>query len=165
MGKFVVRGIFAVAILSLFLFPVFSSAEIYQWKDSSGNVFFTDSPPAGVQAEEKRYREDRIERHETKEPASRRKSAPAAALRDYGDVQVIMYMTTWCPYCIKAREYINSLGVRLTEYDIDKDKNRNAEMSQKSGRKGVPVIDVEGIIIRGYSPDGIKQAVEKRRKT
>ncbi|HSW62895.1 MAG TPA: hypothetical protein VLH56_06270 [Dissulfurispiraceae bacterium] len=49
-----------------------------------------------------------------------------------------MYMTDWCPYCMKARESM-----------------------QKSGRRGVPDIDVEGI---GYSPERIKSAVEMKRQ-
>jgi hypothetical protein len=32
------------------------------------------------------------------------------------------------------------------------------------GSSGVPLIDVEGIIIRGYDPDEIKSAVETRKK-
>ena len=75
-----------------------------------------------------------------------------------------MYMTAWCPYCQKAREYIKSLNVRLIEYNIEKDASRKEEMLRKSGGSaGVPLIDVEGIIIKGYGPDSIKAAVEKRR--
>jgi hypothetical protein len=36
-------------------------------------------------------------------------------------------------------------------------------MMQKSGSKGVPVIDVEGIIIRGFSPGAISSAITKKR--
>jgi hypothetical protein len=36
-------------------------------------------------------------------------------------------------------------------------------MMQKSGSRGVPVIDVEGIIIRGFSPDAISSAINKKR--
>jgi hypothetical protein len=36
-------------------------------------------------------------------------------------------------------------------------------MRSKGGR-GVPFIDVEGIYIPGYNPDGIEKAVERRRK-
>jgi hypothetical protein len=36
-------------------------------------------------------------------------------------------------------------------------------MLSKSGRKGVPFIDIEGIYIRGFSASGIKRAVEQRR--
>lgn len=162
------RGMFVVSIIIsalLFLLVLYApaSAEIYQWKDSSGNVMYGDSPPAGVKTEQKKYREDRVVRHEYKEKAVGKKDGPA--LREYGDIEVVMYMTSWCPYCEKARKYINSLGVRLTEYDIDKDKRKNDEMLGKSGQRGVPVIDVEGIVIKGFTPDGIKQAVESKRKT
>jgi glutaredoxin len=87
----------------------------------------------------------------------------ADAARSYSDITVIMYMTDWCPYCTKAREYIKSLGVRLVEYNVERDKDKALESRQKAGRKGVPVIDVEGIIIPGYSPQAIKAAVEERR--
>ncbi len=36
-------------------------------------------------------------------------------------------------------------------------------MKEKSGSKGVPFIDIEGIYLRGYSEEKIRQAVEKRR--
>ena len=82
--------------------------------------------------------------------------------RPYADIKVVMYKTEWCPYCKKARDYINSLGVALAEYDIEKDASKAAEMHSKGGN-GVPLIDVEGIIIRGYSARAIKAAVEKKR--
>ncbi len=73
-------------------------------------------------------------------------------------------MSPTCPYCRKAREYIHSLNVNLTEYNVEKDRSKREEMLIKSGgSKGVPVIDVEGIIIKGYGPEAIKAAVEKRR--
>lgn len=88
----------------------------------------------------------------------------ADAARSSSDITVIMYMTDWCPYCVKARQYINSLGVRLVEYNVERDPEKARERTMKSGgRKGVPVIDVEGIIIPGYSPEAIKAAVEQRR--
>ena len=37
-------------------------------------------------------------------------------------------------------------------------------MLQKSGgSRGVPLIDIEGIIIRGYSQNAMQEAIEKRR--
>jgi glutaredoxin len=54
----------------------------------------------------------------------------------------------------------------LVEYDVEKDPSKGKEMLSKSGgSKGVPLIDVEGIIIRGYSQSAIKDAVEKRRSS
>ncbi|MBI1810548.1 MAG: DUF4124 domain-containing protein [Nitrospirae bacterium] len=151
-----------IVFLTIFVSP--ASSEIYKWKDKDGNVFYSDSPPPGVDVQKKKFREDKIERQEIKEGIHKSESITLKGNRPISDVKVIMYMTSWCPYCRKAREYINSLGVKLTEYDIDRDKSKNSEMLSKSGgAKGVPLIDVEGLIIKGYVPDAIKTAVEKRR--
>ena len=73
-----------------------------------------------------------------------------------------MYMTDWCGYCKKAREYIRSLGADLVEYNIDKDKSKRDEMRQKTGGgSGVPVIDIEGTIIRGYNQGAIKASLDR----
>ena len=86
-------------------------------------------------------------------------------LKKNSDIRVVMYMTEWCPYCRKAGKYIRSLGVNLIEYDIEKNKSREKEMKALNGGSGmVPLIYVEGIIIRGYVPEEIKAAVEKRKK-
>jgi glutaredoxin len=56
------------------------------------------------------------------------------------------------------------MGVSLTEHDIEKNPQKREEMMAKSGSRGVPVIDVEGIIIRGYSPGAMKDAIERKRR-
>lgn len=79
-------------------------------------------------------------------------------------VHVTMYMTSWCPYCKKARAYLHDLGVELTEYDVDKDAAKKDEMKRLSGGStAVPVINIEGTVIRGYSPGAIRDAVEDRK--
>jgi len=87
-----------------------------------------------------------------------------AQIKSYGDIDVIMYSTNWCPQCKKAREYLDTLGVSLVVYDVDADNEKKAEMLGKSGgSSGVPLIDVEGIIIRGNNQVAIKKAIEKKR--
>jgi glutaredoxin len=53
--------------------------------------------------------------------------------------------------------------VNLIQHDIEKDKSKRDEMIEKSGRTGIPFIDIEGIYIYGANLQGIKKAVEKRR--
>jgi mycoredoxin len=85
--------------------------------------------------------------------------------KSYGAIDVILYQTSWCPYCTKARELLQDMGVSLVIHDIEKDESKRAEMMVKSGgSRGVPLIDVEGIVIRGYSPEEIKSAIEKQRR-
>jgi len=94
---------------------------------------FSDSPPAGGRAERQTVTEQRIERPPVKEAASQPHGNASVKIRPYKDIRVIMYMTSWCPYCKKAKDYINSLGVNLIEYDIEQDSSKNEEMLRKSG--------------------------------
>lgn len=55
------------------------------------------------------------------------------------------------------------MGVRTEEHDIEKD-DASARQHRALGGSGVPLIDVEGIIIRGYDEDQIRAAVERRSK-
>jgi glutaredoxin len=162
-----VNLVIIVVWLSVFLLPTTPamSADIYQWKDKNGKIHFSDTPPPSeVDAEIIQFKKDSLDKPKTKEDSPKAKSFRRIEKRSYGDVNVIMYMTSWCGYCRKAREYLLSLGVNLIEYDVERDKVRREEMLQKSGGStGVPLIDVEGIIVKGFRPDSIKAAVEKRR--
>jgi glutaredoxin len=162
------KGIITILLFLIFLLPASSavSAEIYKWKDKDGHIIFSDTPPPpGVEEVEiKKFKEETTERPKTKGDTPRTKGEGIREKRSYGNINVIMYMTSWCPYCVKARQYIRSLNVNLMEYDVEKDKSKGEEMLRKSGgSKGVPLIDVEGIIIKGYSPSAIEEAVERRR--
>lgn len=84
--------------------------------------------------------------------------------RSYGSIDVILYVTSWCPYCNKARDLLRSLGVTIVEHDIEREPEKRFEMTAKSGSRGVPVLDVEGIILRGYSEEAIRQAIEQKRR-
>jgi glutaredoxin len=159
--------IIAVLLFVIFLSPASSavSGEVYKWKDKDGNIIFSDTlPPPGVNVEIKEFKEDTTERPKTREYFPKSKSESIQEKRPYRDIYVIMYMTSWCPYCVKARTFLRSLDVNLIEYNIERDKSKREEMlSKSSGSTGVPLIDVEGIIIRGYNPDALKAAIERRR--
>jgi glutaredoxin len=57
------------------------------------------------------------------------------------------------------------MGADLVEYNIEKDKSKRDEMRQKvGGGSGVPVIDIEGTIIRGYNQGAIKAALDRNAR-
>jgi glutaredoxin len=161
------KGVMTIVLFITLLLPASSavSGEIYKWEDKDGNIVFSDTPPpSGVGVEIKEFKEDTTERSKTGEYSPKVEREGLQERRPYRDIQVIMYMTSWCPYCVKARNYLRSLDVHLIEYNVEQDKARREEMLSKSGgSKGVPLIDVEGIIIRGYNPDVLKRAIENRR--
>jgi glutaredoxin len=149
-----------------------AGAQFYQYQDKNGNVVFTDAPPAGPDAKETPVRDNRIfysaPRNETETRGRKSTAAPEEPKRkrrnrpDYASVTVELYMTDWCGYCKKAREYVRSLGANLIEYNIDKDAGRKDELRKKSGgATSVPFLEIDGTVIRGYSPKAIKAAVER----
>jgi glutaredoxin 3 len=53
---------------------------------------------------------------------------------------VLMYATSWCPYCEQARELLRSKGIDFAELDIEAEPQRRADMIERSGQTKVPQI-------------------------
>lgn len=73
----------------------------------------------------------------------------AAEVNQQHGADVVMYTTSWCGYCAKARELLNSQRVPFVELDIERSAEANAEMKSLGGH-GVPVIVVKGEVIKGF---------------
>ena len=54
--------------------------------------------------------------------------------------QVVMYTTSWCPYCQRARKLFGAKNVTISEIDIEAAPDKRAEMRNRSGRTSVPQI-------------------------
>lgn len=77
--------------------------------------------------------------------------ATATSTVDAADAQVTLYSTSWCGYCRKARSWFQANGVPFVEKDIEKDPDAQAEYRSKAnGYGGVPLIDVNGTVVRGF---------------
>lgn len=62
---------------------------------------------------------------------------------------VIIYSTAYCPYCVRARQLLETKGVNYTEIRIDEQPEKREEMIAKSGRTSVPQIFINGHHIGG----------------
>ena len=66
-------------------------------------------------------------------------------------LDVIVYSTLVCPYCINAKRLLEAKGIEFTEVLVDKDQLRFAEMLDKSnGRRTVPQIFIGDRHIGGF---------------
>jgi len=70
-------------------------------------------------------------------------------------MNVIIYSTPTCPWCTKVKDYLSSKNVAFEDYDVSKNQEKAVEMVQKSGQRGVPVLDINGQIIVGFDKTGI----------
>ncbi len=64
--------------------------------------------------------------------------------------KVLIYSTSTCVYCKKAKDFFKEKSIDYKEIDVGKDINAAKEMVEKSGQMGVPVIEINGKIIIGF---------------
>lgn len=72
--------------------------------------------------------------------------------------RVVIYTTTWCPYCKKLREDLAASKVPHTEYDVEKSMQGALGMWALHGR-GVPVSAIGSKVVYGYRVDQIAPAL------
>ncbi len=70
---------------------------------------------------------------------------------------VTVYSTATCHYCVLLKDFLKQKGVSYKEIDVGANRDMIAEMVQKSGQMGVPVIDIDGNITVGFQPEIISK--------
>ena len=73
--------------------------------------------------------------------------------------KVKVYSTPSCPWCVKVKEFLKQKNVKFDDIDVTQDPEALDEMVEKSGQRGVPVVDVNGTIIVGFDKDAIEDAL------
>lgn len=73
---------------------------------------------------------------------------------------VAIYTADWCAFCHAAKEYLDKKGVKYEERDVEKDPRYAEESVQKSGQRGIPVLDIDGTIIIGFDRPKIDAALQ-----
>lgn len=74
---------------------------------------------------------------------------------------VKVYSTPTCPWCTMVKKYLDSKNVVFEELDVSSDRNAAVEMVQKSGQRGVPVVDINGAIVVGFDQNEIDRLLSK----
>ncbi|HTZ10912.1 MAG TPA: glutaredoxin domain-containing protein [Candidatus Margulisiibacteriota bacterium] len=72
---------------------------------------------------------------------------------------VKVYSTPTCPWCIRTKQFLKESNVTFEEFDVSTNQVAAEEMIKKSGQMGVPVVDIEGVIIVGFDRGKIKETL------
>ncbi len=75
-------------------------------------------------------------------------------------MSVTVYSTNSCPWCVKAKDFLKQNNVEFKEVNVAQDAKGLEEMEEKSGQRGVPVIDANGTVIVGFDRDALKAALK-----
>lgn len=61
-----------------------------------------------------------------------------------------MYTAAYCGFCLRAKALFKSKSASWNEIHVDHDAERRLEMVERSGRRTVPQIFIDGRHIGGY---------------
>ncbi len=62
---------------------------------------------------------------------------------------VLIYTTSYCPFCIQAKHLLMKKGIKYEEINVGADRQLREEMVQKSGRRTVPQIWINNYHVGG----------------
>ncbi|MEK7594910.1 MAG: glutaredoxin domain-containing protein [Patescibacteria group bacterium] len=76
------------------------------------------------------------------------------------DSKITIYGAEWCAFCHTAMRYLDDKKVAYKYIDVDKDPKSGLEAVEKSGQRGIPVIDLAGDIIIGFDRPKIDASLQ-----
>jgi glutaredoxin len=79
---------------------------------------------------------------------------------------VTIYGAEWCGPCHQAAAFLTRRGVPFVQRNVDKDSDAAREMNDKLDSAGlsggaIPVIDVNGLILVGFSARAVDRALAR----
>lgn len=85
----------------------------------------------------------------------------ASSARGLGEVSVVVYTTSWCSVCRRAKKWMSAQGIRYEERDVEASMDNLQQMHALNPRGGVPTFDVDGEVIAGFSEQGLTSALRQ----
>lgn len=79
-------------------------------------------------------------------------------------MKITIYSTSSCHYCDLAKDLFRELGVSYESFDVGKDLEKRKEMSDLSGSLGVPVIVINGKVIKGFDKETLTNEIKSGKK-
>ena len=64
--------------------------------------------------------------------------------------RIEVYQKTWCPYSRAALALLNEKGALYEDIDVTDDRVREIEMIERSGKRTVPQVFVDGNLVGGF---------------
>ena len=64
--------------------------------------------------------------------------------------RVEVYSSAMCGFCVRAKRLLEERGIPYEDFDVGADENLREDVVQRSGRRTVPQIFIDGRSIGGY---------------
>ncbi len=71
--------------------------------------------------------------------------------------EVKIYTTPTCPYCTRAKKFLDDSAVKYQEFNVAEDKAARDEMRNKCNSMTVPTICIDGEILVGFDEAALRE--------
>jgi glutaredoxin 3 len=73
-----------------------------------------------------------------------------------------LYVKVWCPWCVTAREWLDTRGFGYELIDVEADRADYDEMIQLSGQTKTPtLVTAEGRVLPDFGPEELEAFVDR----
>ncbi len=79
------------------------------------------------------------------------------------NTNVTIYSADWCAFCHAAKEYLDKLGVKYADKNVEENQSFAQEAVEKSSQMGIPVLDIGGTIVVGFDRPKIDAALRDKQ--
>ena len=76
--------------------------------------------------------------------------------------KVILFSTSTCSWCRRAKRYFKERGVPLKEINVERDQDAARDIVRKTGQTGVPVIKIGSKWIVGFDKERIDRELARK---
>ena len=131
-----------------------SYAQIQKWVDEDGKVHYGSYSPSEYKSETVEnapvttvYGTSKVDLPKGQVQGEQ---APSFISSAAPVGQAVLFTTSWCGYCKRARAYMADNRISFTEYDIERDQRARTEFL-RYGDKAVPLLVMGKKHVRGFN--------------
>ena len=73
------------------------------------------------------------------------------------DKQVKIFSTPTCPWCKRAKQFLEANGIKYQELNVADDKSAREEMINATHQMAVPTIFIDNDFVIGYNEKTLKE--------
>jgi glutaredoxin 3 len=77
--------------------------------------------------------------------------------------KVTLYSTPVCPYCLALKNLLEDREIKFEEKDVSSDQKALERIIEKTGAKGVPVIEIDEEFVVGFDKKKIFELLEIKK--
>ena len=74
-----------------------------------------------------------------------------------------LYVKSWCPWCVSARQYLDRHRYSYDEINVSRDPEAYEEMIRLSGQTLAPTLLADGKVLADFGPDELDRFLKTER--